>query len=162
MRHIGALTVTTRGDREIVMTRTFDAPRDLVFRAMTTPELLQRWFSGPPGWSLEVCTVDLWAGGQYRYVWRGPDGFVMGMGGTFLEVKPPEKIVQTERFDEAWYPGEAIGTMILAEQEGRTHLTLSVVYQSAEALEAVLKTPMEQGVAAGYDRLAELLAQPGI
>jgi uncharacterized protein YndB with AHSA1/START domain len=154
----GRLTLTTPTDREIVMTRVFNAPRKLVFDAMTKPELLKRWFFGPPGWSLEVCEIDLRVGGGYRYVWRGRGGTEMGMRGVYREVVPPERIVQTEAFDESWYPGEAVGTLVLVERDGKTTLTMTVLYDSREIRDAVLKTPMERGVAMGYDRLAELLA----
>jgi len=97
MNNTGTLKVTAPTDREIVMTRVFDAPRTLVWDALTRPELLRQWFFGPPGWSLVVCDIDLTVGGAYRY-------------------------------------------------------------SSREARDAVLKTPMEHGVAVGYDRLAELLA----
>jgi uncharacterized protein YndB with AHSA1/START domain len=157
MKNTGTLKVTTSGDRGIAMTRVFDAPRSLVFDAFTKPELMQRWFFGPPGWSLIVCEIDLKVGGAYRYVWRGPDGNDMGMSGVFRVVAPPERIVASEKFDEAWYPGEGLVTTVLVEQGGRTTLTLTVLYESREARDAVLKTPMEHGVAAGYDRLAELL-----
>ncbi len=160
MKNTGALTVTTPTDREIAMTRVFDAPRSLVFEALTTPELLKRWFAGPPGWSLAVCEIDLKVGGGYRYMWRGPNGIGMGMSGVYRDILPPERIVQTELFDEAWYPGEALGTLVLVEQGGKTTLTLTVLYDSREARDAVLRTPMAQGVAAGYDRLAELLLTP--
>ena len=154
----GILTLTTPTDREIVMTRVFNAPRKLVFDAMTKPELLKRWFFGPPGWSLEVCEIDLRVGGGYRYVWRGRGGTEMGMRGVYREVVPPERIVQTEAFDKSWYPGEAVGTLVLVERDGKTTLTMTVLYDSREIRDAVLKTPMERGVAMGYDRLAELLA----
>jgi uncharacterized protein YndB with AHSA1/START domain len=154
----GALKVTTPTDREIVMTRVFDAPRPLVFDAFTKPELLRRWFVGPPGWSLEVCKVDLKVGGTYHYVWRGPGEAQMGLSGVYREIVVPEKVVATEKFDEAWYPGEAVGTILLVEEGGKTTLTQTILYESQEARDAVLKTPMEQGVAAGYDKLAELLA----
>ena len=155
----GKLQLTARGEREIVMTRSFDAPRRLVFNAFTQPELLQRWLLGPPGWSMPVCKVDLKVGGSYRYVWRrDADGTEMGMGGVYREVVPAERIVATERFDQPWYPGEAMGTMALTEQGGTTTLTQTMAYQSREAREAVLKSGMESGVAASYDRLAELLA----
>ncbi len=156
MMNAGSLTVTTPSDREIQMMRSFNAPRKLVYDAMTRPELLRRWFSGPPGWTLAVCDIDLRVGGAYRYVWRG-DGIEMGMGGVYLEIVPPERIVQTEKFDVAWYPGEAVGTLTLAEHNGKTTITLSVRYDSRETRDAVLKTPMAQGVSAGYDKLAELL-----
>ena len=82
----------------------------------------------------------------------------MGMGGVFREIVAPERIVNTESFDEPWYPGEALDTTVLVEQGGKTTLTLTVLYESQEARDTVLKTGMERGVAAMYDRLAELLA----
>jgi uncharacterized protein YndB with AHSA1/START domain len=159
MMDTGTLKLTTRGDREIVMTRVFDASRSLVFDAFTKPELVRRWLLGPEGWSMPVCEIDLRVGGSYRYVWRHTSGNEMGMGGVFKEIAPPERIVSTEKFDESWYPGEAVGTVVLTEKDGKTTLTQTVLYQSAEAREAVLKSPMESGVAAGYNRLAELLAE---
>jgi len=153
------LNVSAQGDREIVMMREFDAPRKLVFDALTKPELIQRWLLGPPGWSMPVCEVDLRIGGAYRYVWRkDSDGTTMGMGGVYREIEAPQRIVVTERFDEAWYPGEAIVTNALAERGGVTTLTLSILYQSREARDSVLKSGMEQGVAVSYDRLEEMLA----
>jgi len=158
MKNTGTLKLTTPTDREIVMTRVFDSPRTLVWDALTKPELLKRWFFGPPGWSLVVCDIDLTVGGAYRYVWRGPDGTDMGMGGVHREIVPPERIVTTQLFDEDWTGGEAVGTLVLTERDGKTTLTNTVRYSSPEARDAVLRTPMEYGVAAGYDRLAELLA----
>jgi len=158
MTEAGALKLTTRGDREIVMTRVFDAPRALVFKAFTTPELVKQWLLGPPGWFMPVCEIDLRVGGRYRYVWRHTNGNEMAMGGVYREIVAPEKVVATEKFDESWYPGEAVGTILLIEQGGRTTLTQTVLYESREARDGVLKSPMESGVAAGYDRLATLLA----
>ena len=155
------LELTTRGDREIVMTRVFDAPRRLVFDAFTKPELVKQWLLGPPGWSMPVCEIDLRVGGAYRYVWRAADGHEMGMGGVYREIAAPERLVATERFDEAWYPGEAVGTVVLVEQGGKTTLTQTILYESREARNAVLKTGMERGVAASYDRLADLLPSLG-
>ena len=154
----GRMTVTTPSDREIALTRVLDAPRHLVFEAYTRPELLQRWLGVHAGWSWAVCEIDLRVGGAYRYVWRGPDGAEMGMGGVYREVVPPERIVATEKFDQSWYPGEAVSTVTLVERDGRTTLTLTVRYESREARDAVLASPMEQGVAAGFDKLAALLA----
>ena len=152
------LRVTTPADREIVRTRVFDAPRELVFEALTKPGLLQRWLLGPPGWSLPVCEIDLDVGGALRFVWRGPDGTEMGMSGVYREVAPPERLVHTELFDADWTGGETLVTTVLREQAGRTTLTSTVLYSSWEARDAALRTGMEQGVAASYDRLAELLA----
>ena len=152
------LKVEARGEREIVMTRVFDAPRRLVFDAFTKPELLKRWLTGPPGWTLAVCEIDLRVGGSLRYMWRGPAGEEMGMRGVFREITPPDRIVGTEKFDQAWYPGEAVGTVVLTEQGGKTTLTQTIVYESREARDIVLKSPMEQGLGMSYDHLDDLLA----
>jgi uncharacterized protein YndB with AHSA1/START domain len=159
MTNEGNLKVTTRGDREIVMTRAFDAPRKLVFDAFTKPELVKQWLLGPPGWSMPVCEIDLRVGGSYRYVWRKAGVPDMGMGGVYREVVAPERVVATEKFDQAWYPGEAVGTLVLVEQSGKTTVTQTVLYASAEARDAVLKSGMEKGVGASYDRLEEMLAR---
>ena len=152
------LKVEARGDREIVMTRVFDAPRRLVFDAFTRPELLKRWLTGPPGWTMPVCEIDLRVGGSLRYVWRGPAGEEMGMSGVFRQITPPDRIVGTEKFDQSWYPGEAVGTVVLTEQGGQTTLTQTIVYESREARDVVLKSPMEQGLGMSYNNLAGLLA----
>ncbi len=161
MTTAGTLKLTTRGDREIVMTRVFDAPRTLVFDAFTKPELVKQWLLGPPGWSMVVCELAQKVGDSYRYVWRHSSGHEMGIGGVLREIVPPERIVATERFDQSWYPGEAVGTIVLVEQDGKTTLTQTILYESGEARDVVLKSPMESGVAAGYDRLADLLASLG-
>ena len=159
MQTTGALAVTTPSDREIAMTRVFDAPRRLVFDAYTRPELIRRWLLGLDGWSMEVCDVDLKVGGTYRYVWRcEADGTEMGMGGVFREIVAPERLVATEKFDEAWYPGEAVNTLVLVESGGKTTLTQTMLYESKEARDSVLQSPMEEGVGMSYDWLAELLA----
>src|SRR5687767_7067498 len=141
MKH--TLTIVAQGDREILITRSFDAPRSLVWDAMTKPALMKRWFGVFGGITLDVCEVDLRPGGKYRYVWKGPDNFRMGMGGEYLEVKSPERIVSTEKYDDAWYPGGAVGTLVLTEKGGITTLSTTVRYDSKEAREAVLKSPME-------------------
>jgi uncharacterized protein YndB with AHSA1/START domain len=153
------LKMTTPSDREIAMTRVFDAPRRLVYDAHTKPDLVRQWLLGPPGWSMPVCEMDVRVGGKYRWVWRHDrDGTTMGMGGVYKEVVAPERLVTTEKFDEAWYPGESLNTLVLVEQGGRTTLTQTMRYESREARDAVLKSGMEKGVIASYDRLAELLA----
>src|SRR5690348_12876694 len=139
-----SLRVTARGDREIVIERGFEAPRQLVFDAYTKPELIRKWMLGPEGWTMPVCEVDLRVGGKYRYVWRNQNGMEMGMGGEYREIVIPQRIVSTEVFDESWYPGEAIGTLTMGERDGRTHVTHVMQYQSREAREAVLKSPMKE------------------
>src|SRR5688572_22129014 len=152
------LQITTPSDREITMSREFDAPRQLVYEAFTTPALLKRWLLGPDGWALVVCDLDLRVGGKYRYVWkRDRDGVEMGMGGVYREVVPNERIVSTEVFDDAWYPGEAVGTVTFVERAGRTILTQTVLYESKDARDGVLESGMETGVAASYDRLEKIL-----
>jgi uncharacterized protein YndB with AHSA1/START domain len=153
-----SLSVVPRADREIVMTRVFAAPRNLVFDALTKPELLRRWFGALPGWSLAVCDVDLRPGGTFRYVWQGPDGITMGMHGVYKEIVKPERIVSTETFDDPWYPGSAVGTIVLIEAGGLTTLTQTILYETREARDGVLQGPMEKGVAQGYDNLDEVLA----
>jgi uncharacterized protein YndB with AHSA1/START domain len=162
MKNTGTLKVTTPTEREIAITRVFDAPRGAIFDALTKPELIKRWLLGPPGWSMPVCEMDLRAGGAYRWVWRNDsNGSEMGMGGVFREIVPPERFVATEKFDEAWYPGEALVTNALQERDGRTTLTLTILYESKEARDTALKTDMEKGVAASYDRLEEILESRG-
>jgi uncharacterized protein YndB with AHSA1/START domain len=158
MTNSGKLEVTAPTEREIVMTRVFDAPRELVFDAMTKPELLRRWLYAPPGWSMLVCEIDLRVGGAYRFEWHGTDGIKMGMGGVHREIVPPERVVTTQLFDEDWTGGEAIGTAVLVERDGKTLLTNTVLYSSRETRDAVLKTPMKDGVGAGYDNLETMLA----
>ena len=156
---MGSLKLTTVGDRELVITRVFDAPRRLVYDAHTKPELVRQWLLGPPGWSMPVCDMDVRVGGKYRWVWRkDSDGSQMGMGGVYREVVAPERLVATERFDEAWYAGEGLNTLVLVEQGGRTTLTQTTRYESKEARDAVIKSGMEQGVTASYDRLDAVLA----
>jgi uncharacterized protein YndB with AHSA1/START domain len=158
MQNTGALKVALAGDRAVIMTRVFDAPRPLVFDAFTRPELLKRWF-GPRGWSLAVCEVDLRVGGKFRFVLRGPGGKELGMRGVYLEIDAPQRSVHLESFDD--YPGvESQVTAVLTEQAGRTTLTVTVLYPSPEIRDAVLRSGMEHGAAECYDKLAELLALP--
>ncbi|HEY6377319.1 MAG TPA: SRPBCC family protein [Edaphobacter sp.] len=157
MNYAGTMQLATPTEREIVVTRVFNAPRKLVFDAFTKPELLKRWMFGPGGWALDVCEVDLRVGGVYRYVWRGPNGAEMGMGGIHREVVPPERVVATQLFDQDWTGGEAVGTLVFTEQDGKTTITNTILYSSREVRDAVLKTPMDKGMAAGYDRLETLL-----
>lgn len=159
----GTLSVAAPGDREIVMTREFAAPRPLVFEAFTKAELVRRWLLGPPGWTMPVCEIDLRAGGRYRYVWeKEAKGMSMGVSGVYREVSPPARLVHTERFDDAWYPGECVVTTAFAEMGGRTTVTMTMLFESREARDGVLKSGMESGVAVSYDRLADILDGPQI
>jgi uncharacterized protein YndB with AHSA1/START domain len=152
------LQVTTPSAREIAMTRVFAAPRTMVWSALTKPELVKRWLGVRAGWTLPVCEIDLKVGGSYRYVWRGPKGQEMGMGGVYREIVVPERIVATEVFDQKWYDGDALDTTVLVEKGGKTTLTTTVLYASQKVRDAVLESPMKEGVGEGYDKLEEVLA----
>jgi uncharacterized protein YndB with AHSA1/START domain len=158
MRFPDSFKICTPSDCEIQVSRDFDAPRPLVFDAFTKPELVRRWLLGPPGWTMPVCEIDLRVGGFYRYVWRSEkDGSQMGIRGVFREVTPVERVVATERFDDAWYPGEALDTTVFEEIRGHTRTTITVLYESQEARDTARRSGMEYGMAAGYDRLETLL-----
>ena len=151
--------LTPSGEREIIITREFNAPRHLVFDSLTKPELVSRWLLGPAGWTMPICDIDLRVGGSYRYVWRNAGTAAeMGIRGVYREIVPPERIVHTEKFDQAWYPGEAIITTVLTEQNGRTTLTMTILYESRDGRDTALKSGMERGVMASYNRLETILA----
>lgn len=154
----GTFNIRAQGDREIVMSREFDAPRELVWDAWTKPELLKRWLGVRGGWTFPVCEVDLVVGGKYRWVWRAPDGTEMGVSGEYLEVSPPERFVATEEFDDAWYEGDCVNTIELSERDGKTTVTTIMRLDSAAIRDGVLAGPMAGGVAESYDMLAEVLA----
>jgi len=107
---------------------------------------------------MPVCEIDLKVGGSYRYVWRNEDGREMGMGGKYREIVRPQRIVHSEKFDEAWYPGEALVTTTLVEKGGSTTLITTMRMESREARDEVLESGMESGVAVSYDRLEEILS----
>ena len=149
------LVITTPTDREVVMTRTFDAPRALVFEAMTSPALLGRWLQAP-GRTLAICEIDLRAGGAYRWVWKGPGRKDVGTYGVYREVVAPERIVCTELWQD-WDAGETLVTNVLVERSGRTTLTSRSLFPSREVRDSVLKSGLEGNAVETYDRLAELL-----
>lgn len=153
------LTVTQSGDRDLIVIRVFDAPRDLVFQAMSQPALVRRWMLGPPGWTMPVCEIDLRPGGKFRYVWRKENGVEMGMGGVYLEVQAPERTVHEEVFDEDWTGGPARITTLLAEVGGVTTMTMTIQYASPEGRARALATPMLDGMESGYVMLDGLLAE---
>jgi uncharacterized protein YndB with AHSA1/START domain len=153
----GNLTVTTPTDRDVVITRAFDAPRALVFDAYTKPDLVRRWLLGPPGWTMPVCEIDLRVGGKYRYVWEHAGGQKMGMGGTFREIARPSRLVSSELFDEDWTGGETLVTTEFMERAGKTTVTTTILYSSKEAREAALRTGMTEGMEAGYANLDAVL-----
>ena len=150
--------VTPKGTREVLITRTFNAPRALVFDAFSKPAMVKKWLHGPPGWTMTTCRIDLRVGGKYRYAWRNHTGDTMAIAGEYTEVSRPERIVNTERFEPAWYEGDALATMVLTEKAGRTLMRLTARYASKKTRDEILASPMEGGLEFSYERLDQLLA----
>lgn len=148
--------ITTPTPLETVMTRAFAAPRALVFRALTTPELLKRWY-GPPGWTLEICDVDFRVGGAFRFVSRRANGKTVGQRGVYTEIDAPARFVNTECWED-WDAGECRVTTVLTETAGRTTLTQTVRYPSQDVRDTVLHAGLESTAAPLYDQLDALLA----
>jgi uncharacterized protein YndB with AHSA1/START domain len=148
--------VTTPSDREIVLTRLFDAPRRLVFEAMTRPEHVRQWWGRlDERYSVTTCEIDLRPGGAWRYVGRGPRG-EFAFHGVYRAILAPERLVFTEIFDP--FPdAESVVTALFADEAGKTRLTVSAVYPSIEVRDSVIKSGMEKGAAISYDRLEELV-----
>jgi uncharacterized protein YndB with AHSA1/START domain len=154
------LELQARGDREIVATRSFNAPRDLVFEAFTKPELVQRWMLGSDGWSMLVCTIDFRVGGKGRYEWKSPDGqHGMALSSEFLEIVPPERIVHREVFDGTPMPVESTITSTFVEKAGRTTMTMVIRYPTPEVRDFMLKSGMEHGMSLSFQRLEDMLAK---
>ena len=149
MKNTGTLKVTTPSPTEIALTRIFDAPRELVFRALHEPELVKRWY-GPHGHHLRV-------GRKWRYVIRDPEGRDMGMFGEYREIDAPARVVSTEGFDMYADAGVAVVTVVLVEKDGKTTMTSTARYPSPEIRDAVIASGMEHGAAETFDRLNDLL-----
>lgn len=153
------LKVTTPSDREIVIVRAFDAPRDLVFEAWTKPEHVRHWW----GWrssTMVHCEAEVRPGGSWRYVTREENGVEVPFTGVYQEVTPPERLVHTEIYDvEPFNTGDpAVTTVTFHEEDGRTTVTVTTIYPTKEVRDMVLGSGMEAGAAESYDRLAERLA----
>jgi uncharacterized protein YndB with AHSA1/START domain len=152
--------VTTPNDREIRVTREFDAPRSLVWECHTRPEHVRRWMLGPDGWSMPVCEIDLQVGGRYRHVWRNDtDGSQFGFRGQYREIVAPARLVHSENWDGApeGEGNDAVCTLELTEKAGRTTLTYSMLFPSKEVRDQALQSGMTDGMAAGYDRLDAIM-----
>src|SRR5688572_29034236 len=149
--------VTTPSETEISMTRVFDAPRQLVFEAMTKPEHVKRWWGRlGDGYSVPICEIDLRPGGAWRFVNRHPQGEA-AFHGEYREITPPSRLVFTEIFEE--FPDTvSIVTTELADEGGRTRMTATVRYPSQEVRDMVLATGMSTGAGISYDRLEDLVA----
>ncbi len=153
-----SLTVSTPNDREIVLTRTFAARRELLFDAYTRADLLTQWY-GARGWILVGCEIDLREGGSYRFTSRGPGGEQMVQSGTVRMVQRPERLELTELFHDQSYPGETLITHEFTEHDGQTTVITTVRYATPEGRDTVLRYPMARGVAEAGDRLSALLAK---
>jgi uncharacterized protein YndB with AHSA1/START domain len=152
------LEVTTPSEREIRVSRTFDAPPALVFECHTNPELVKKWLLGPPGWSMPLCEIDLRAGGSYRYVWRNDDnGTEFGVQGEYRDVHAPDRIVNVERMDGV--PGEVLCTTTFAKAGDGTSFTLTIQFESQELRDGALQSGMIGGMSMSYDRLDDVFAQ---
>ncbi len=150
--------VTTPSDREICLTRLFDAPRELVFEAMSRPEHIRQWWGClDEGYSVPVCEVDLRPGGRWRFVNRHPKGEA-AFHGVYREIAPPERMVFTEIY-EPFPDAESVVTAELTDENGKTRLTVTALYPSLEVRDMVIKTGMARGAAISYDQLEELVAR---
>ena len=157
------VTVTTPNDTDVVIVRSFDAPRTLVWRAHTEPQLVKKWMIGPPGWTLSICEIDARVGGKFRNVFTQPGQQAVEVRGTFLEVKAPERWVHTEEYaaaDGAQTPNgdePAVETIVLTEKAGKTTLTMTMHYPSKAARDSA-GTGMAEGMEETYRRLDQMLA----
>jgi uncharacterized protein YndB with AHSA1/START domain len=153
-----SFTVTTPSEQEIRMTRLFDAPRDLVFEVMTTPEHVRQWWGRlGEGYSVPVCEIDLRVGGGWRFVNRHPNGEAAFFG-EYREIVPPSRLVFTEIFEQ--FPDSiSVVTTELAEENGKTRMTATVRYPSIEIRDMVIASGMSRGAGISYDRLEDLVAQ---
>jgi uncharacterized protein YndB with AHSA1/START domain len=155
----GTATVTLPSDEQILITREFDAPRDLVYKAFTTPELVRRWWHANRG-EMKVAEIDLRVGGAWRYVAVTPDGAEVGFHGEYREIVPNERIVSTEVYEGAPQPDDGpeqgtLNTATFAEADGRTTLTILVEAPSKEIRDAIIESGMEAGMQDALDLLEE-------
>jgi uncharacterized protein YndB with AHSA1/START domain len=152
---VGETTITTPSDREVAMTRVFDAPRDLVWAAWTDPEHLPNWLLGPEGWTMPVCEIDLRPGGAWHFVWHRSDGTEMEMRGEYRDVARPERIVNTESWGGDW--PETLNTIDFTEENGKTTVTITLLYPSQEARDAATATGMADGASRSFALLDDYL-----
>ena len=147
------------GDREIVISRTFNGPARIVFEAYTNADLLRRWWAPKSlGVSLLICEADVRVGGKYRYVLQPRKGDPVGFSGVYQEVTPHSRLVYTQIFEPMADAGEVIATVTFDEHDGRTHMVSREVYPSKEVREIALSSGMEHGMRVTMDQLDELVA----
>jgi uncharacterized protein YndB with AHSA1/START domain len=150
--------IATPSEREVVLTRVFDAPARMVFDALTRADLLRRWY-GPSGWTLDVCEIDLRVGGSWHFVLTKPDGKPVGQLGIYREIVPGQRIVNTESWED-WDPGETLVTTVLTERDGKTTFTSTMLFPSKEVRDVVLTSGLEHAEDL-YARLDKVLATTG-
>jgi uncharacterized protein YndB with AHSA1/START domain len=154
MTSSGTARVTLPTDEQILITREFDAPRHLVYKAWTTPDLVKRWWSGQRG-EVTLAEIDLRVGGLWRYVMVAHGGFEVGFHGEFREIVPNERIVSTEVY-EGMPDGEAVNLITFTEENGRTTLALLMQVASKEDRDMIINTGMEAGMQEGMDLLEQV------
>ena len=148
-------TVTLPTDEQILITREFDAPKNLVYKAFTTPELVERWWTAKRG-EMKVCEIDLRVGGKWRYVMQTPDGIEVGFHGEYREIEPDERIVSTEIYEGA-PDDEALSTITFGDHGDGTLVTILVDYGSRKTRDMVLATGMEDGLQDALDLAEEAI-----
>jgi len=148
---VGETIYETPSDTELVAIRAFDAPRELMWEAWTSPDHLPKWLLGPEGWTMPVCESDPRVGGAWHFVWRREDGTEMDMSGEYREVEPPERVVSTQSWGDDW--PETIHTLVFTEDGERTILTQTIVYPSLDARDAAIATGMQKGMDESFGRL---------
>ena len=163
MSQASSFSFTPHADRDVVVKRVFDAPRELVWRAFTEPGLITRWMSGPPAGPLSIREMDFKVGGAYRWEWRlDAGGAIMGLSGAFREISRPQRIVHTEKWAQPYYMGETVVTTAFADSNGKTAITITVRYQTRAARDAMTKSGMAAGMAQCYARLDAFLSSADV
>ena len=161
MTSSGTAVVTLPTDTQILVTREFDAPKHLVYKAWTTPELIKRWWSGDRG-EVTLAEVDLRVGGTWRYVFVANEGFEVAFHGEYREIVPNERVVTTEVYEGApETDGDVVCTYTFAEEAGRTTLTLLVDHPSKEIRDLVIDSGMEGGMQEAFDHLEQVAISLG-
>jgi uncharacterized protein YndB with AHSA1/START domain len=153
----GSAKVTLPTETQILITREFAAPKHLVYKALTTPELVKRWWNAKRG-EVTIAEIDLRVGGKWRYVMAAEGGFEVAFHGQYREIVPNERIVTTEAYEGAPNPDEnaTVNTVTLIEQNGRTTMTVLVQCPTKEVRDAIINSGMEAGMQDAYDLLEEV------
>jgi uncharacterized protein YndB with AHSA1/START domain len=150
----GTAVVTLPSDTQVLITRAFNAPRQLVFKAYTTPELVRRWWAGRRG-QVTLAEIDLRVGGTWRYVMTSSEGFEVAFHGTYREIVPDERLVHTEVY-EAMPDAEVVNTITFAESDGRTKMTVLIDCGTREIRDGMMASGMEVGMQEAYDLIEEI------